>query len=63
MTRLIDLFKRTGRVTLIDKISDTSCPQTLDAMQAACGARGQMLTDDEIAAFARRRVELMRHAP
>jgi hypothetical protein len=59
VSALLDRFRRAGqRPTLIDKINDETCIDTLNGMQMACGARGQELTIEEIQAFARRRVEL-----
>ncbi len=59
MSAILDRFRRTGqRPTLIDKIEEETCLDTLNGMQRAIGARGQELTMDEIQAFARRRAEL-----
>jgi len=59
VSALIDRFRRTGRCpSLTEKIEDETDIAVLNGMQAACGARGQELTMEEIEAFARRRVEL-----
>ena len=46
--------------TLTDKIGTEGNLETLAAMKASCLLRHEKLTEDEFAAFARRKVELMR---
>lgn len=61
MSRFLDEYRRGGpRPTLADKIGQVSDIDELDGMRAACGARGQVLSEDERAAFARRRAELQK---
>ena len=61
MSQLLARYRTTRqRQTLTDKVRAETCLATLDAMQAACGARGQELNADELQAFTLRRAELMK---
>jgi hypothetical protein len=62
MSRALDIWRRTGRVTLLDKLDDVACVEELDGMSAELSARGVVLGRAEAEAFARRRVELQRGA-
>lgn len=56
---LLARFRSTGqRPTLTDKVLTCASLDELTALTAACGARGQELTDAELAAIALRRAEL-----
>lgn len=60
LSNLVLRARQGERITLIDKIRDEEDIDVLDGMRAACGARGRVLTDEEIWAFQERRFHLMK---